>query len=301
MNVFEFPEQKVLDRLTNVVQNQKSDIEWPNVVMTSSKKKYEKSVFESSLSILANRRGTANIYTNRRSLKVCEQTFYVCNPFESFDYKIDSGELVETFNVHLNYGFYTKAMHALLSSDEQLLDCPLGQNTSYRFINHLHFRTPYMNRMIDSYRQQEEETFLVNILSRCLRSDHKERSKNVNIPVAKKSTREELFRRMLIAKDYIYSHYNNPELSVNRISKLVAMSEFHFLRIFKSVHGISPYQYIKGIRIEKARYLIRETDMPIIEIAYSVGFREPNAIYPVLKKELSKTPQKYRRENSNSQ
>jgi AraC-like DNA-binding protein len=79
------------------------------------------------------------------------------------------------------------------------------------------------------------------------------------------------------------------------------MSRFHFLRTFKNVYGISPYQYIKKIKIERAKYLIRETDMSITEIAFAVGFQEPTALYPILKKELSQTPGDYRKKNSNFQ
>ena len=176
-----------------------------------------------------------------------------------------------------------------------MLDNPLGHDTTYRYISQLHFRTPNFNQIIRSYKYKEEETFLTEILLNCLISDHKERCRTLNIPAAKKPTKKELVRRMIMAKDYIFSNYSDPNLSVSNLSELVSMSHFHFLRTFKNVYGISPYQYIKSIRIEKAKYLISETDLPISEIACAVGFQESTALYPILKKELSQTPLTYRK------
>ncbi len=300
MNVFQFPQQESIDRLRNIV-NEPRGIEWPNVIVTTSEKKYKKSVYESSFTILANKKGIANLYVNKRNLKICEQTFFICNPFENFNYEIYSDDEVETFNVHLNYDFYMKAQYAFLSSNEKLLDYPFENDITYKYTNQLHFRTPGFNRIIKSYKENKEELFLTEILRSCLILDHKEKGRNINIPAAKKSTKQELIKRMVVAKDYIYSNYNNPTLSVGYVSECVSMSHFHFLRIFRHVYGISPYQYLKGIRIEKAKYLIRKTQMPIDEIAYAVGFREATTLYPILKKELAQTPLEYRKKISNFQ
>ncbi len=301
MNVSQFPEQRVIDCLRNIRNDKKNELEWPNVLVSSSEKKYEKSVQESSFSIFTNKKGTVNLRTKRRELRVCEQTFYVCNPFESFNYGIESEEEVETFNIHLNYVFYTKALYAFLNSNEKLLDKPFDHNAKYRFVNQLHFRTSSVNYLFNSYKQNEEEIFLGEILRKCLLLDFEERSRILKIPVIKESTKKELAKRMTIVKDYIYGNYNDPELSVKKLSSLVSMSHFHFLRTFKRVYGISPYQYIKGVRIEKAKYLIRKTNLTIREISDLTGFQESNSIYPILKKDLSETPQKYREEISNFQ
>ncbi|QGY46978.1 helix-turn-helix domain-containing protein [Maribellus comscasis] len=301
MNVFQFPEQKLIEKFRNVISHQPGEIEWPNVVVTASKKKYQKSVFESSFTIFANIKGTVNLQTNKRNLKICEQTFYLCNPFESFRYEIDSEEETDTFNIHLNYNFYTKAKNAFLSSNEELLDNPSKQETSFSFNNQLHYRDLNFNRLIQSYQEKEEETFMIELFQHCLMLDVGEKGRRLNIPVAKKSTKEELAGRMAVAKDYLFSNYNDAQLSVASLSALVSMSRFHFLRIFKNVYGVSPYQYLKGMRIEKAKYLIQKTDMSIDEVAYAVGFQESTALYPVLKKELKQTPREYRKENRNFQ
>ena len=302
MHVYEFPDQQTLSRLTNTVEYPTRDIEWPNVVVTTSHREYQKSISESSFTIFANKRGAVNLYTNKKRLRICEQVFYLSNPFESFDYEIDSDEPVETFNVHLNFNFYTGMQHALLNSDETLLDNPFAGNETYRYSNQLHYRTSAFNQLIQSYREEaDEESFLAEILQNSLILDYREKARGFNISVAKRSTREELLKRMFRAKDWIYSNYSDSDLSVKALAELVSMSPFHFLRVFKRVYGLSPYQYLKRIRLERAKYLIRQTDMPVNQIAYAVGLKEAAAIYPLLKRELAKTPIAYRNEIRNSQ
>ncbi|MBS9462908.1 helix-turn-helix transcriptional regulator [Flagellimonas sp. 389] len=301
MNVFEFPKQDSIDRLRNVVESPLKEIEWPNVVVTASYKNYQKSISESSFTILANTSGTIKLSTSKRNIKVCEQTFYISNPFESFRYEIDSEDLVDTFNIHINFDFYTKAQYALLNSNEKLLDIPYEQDSSYKYINQLHYRNSSFNEIIQSYSTENEASFLMDILKHSLVIDHKEKGRSFNIHATKKSTRKELAKRMVEAKDYIYSNYNDSEFSMKNVSRLVSMSHFHFLRVFKNVYGISPHQYLKRIRIERAKYLLNKTDLPINAIAYAVGFKESTTIYPILKNHLSTTPQKYRKKFSNFQ
>ena len=301
MRALEFPKQYSIDRLRNVVESPKIEIEWPNVVVTASYKNYQKLVPESSFTILANTNGTIKLSSGKKDIKICEQTFYISNPFESFRYEIASENLVNTFNIHINYGFYTKAQYALLNSDEKLLDAPYEEDSSYKYMNQLHYRTSSFNKLIQAYPILDEESFLTNILKHSLITDHKEKGRSLRITAVKQSTRKELVKRMVEAKDYIYSNYDNPEFSIKNVSRLVSMSHFHFLRVFKSVYEIPPHQYLKRIRIERAKYLLNNTDLPINTIAFLVGFKESTTIYPILKNHLSLTPVDYRRKFSNFQ
>ncbi len=299
MHLFQFPEQKILDRMKNIVHSEVTDIEWPNAVVNAKNTKYEKAIHESSFSIFTNEKGSLRLNSNKRDLKICEQTFYISNPYESFNYEIDSQESVETFNIHLNYNFYAKALYASLNSNEQLLEKPFDSNTDYVFTNQLHVKTPDFKRIILSYHEDEEEVFLAQILTKSLHVDQKEKRKQLQIPAAKKSTQKELARRMYIAKDYIYSNYSNADLSVKLLAEEVSMSSFHFLRTFTKMYKISPYQYIKAVRVAKAKQLLKDTAVPINEVAFLVGFKEATAIFPILKKQLEKTPKTFRTEISN--
>lgn len=81
----------------------------------------------------------------------------------------------------------------------------------------------------------------------------------------------ELLRRLLRAKDRMdaASHEKWP---VRRLAKVSGVSEAHFARQFKQAFGVPPHRYLLTRRIERAMSLLRETDLPIIEIAFGTGW-----------------------------
>lgn len=294
MQVSQFPEQQSLDRLRNIVADPSVEIEWPNVIATVSTYEHEKSIGESSFSVLTNTRGKVKLRQRRKDITLCEQSVYLSNPFESFGYRIQSETPVDTFNIHFNYNFFCQALHTMTNSHEDLLDHPIESDTPYRFTDQLLFKDKGMRHILASHAHLPEEEFLWNFLAHCLVLDQREKGRLRCIPTARTATQKELGKRMVIAKDYIYGHHSDPELSIKALSSLVGMSHFHFIRTFKTVYGSTPYQYIKTIRLERAAHLLRSTDMAIQEIALAVGFKEATALFPVFKKMYDQSPKDYR-------
>ena len=80
-----------------------------------------------------------------------------------------------------------------------------------------------------------------------------------------------LLRRLLRAKDRMdaASHENWP---VQRLARVSGVSEAHFARSFKQAFGLPPHRYLLTRRIERAMALLRDTDLPITEIAFHTGW-----------------------------
>ncbi|MEL1265740.1 helix-turn-helix transcriptional regulator [Pseudoxanthomonas putridarboris] len=81
----------------------------------------------------------------------------------------------------------------------------------------------------------------------------------------------ELLRRLLRAKDRMdaASHEAWP---VRRLARVSNVSEAHFARSFKQAFGVPPHRYLLTRRIERAKALLRDTDLPILEIALQTGW-----------------------------
>jgi len=81
----------------------------------------------------------------------------------------------------------------------------------------------------------------------------------------------ELLRRLLRAKDRMDAASHEP-WPVERLARVSAASEAHFARSFKQAFGIPPHRYLLTRRIERATALLRDTDMPITDVAFQTGW-----------------------------
>lgn len=73
------------------------------------------------------------------------------------------------------------------------------------------------------------------------------------------------------------------QVSVEDLAGQAGMSPRTFLRRFKAATGITPTIYLQNLRIEKARGLLERTRLPISEVAWRVGYKDPSAFSRVFK------------------
>jgi AraC family transcriptional regulator len=85
-------------------------------------------------------------------------------------------------------------------------------------------------------------------------------------------------------------------LSLAEIANELNMSQYHFSRLFKQSMGISPYQYVMRLRIERAEYLLRTTSLTVAEIAKQTGFSNQNQLTIQFRKFTGVTPSNYRKQ-----
>src|SRR4029077_5037417 len=82
----------------------------------------------------------------------------------------------------------------------------------------------------------------------------------------------ELLRRLLRAKDRM-DGASHEEWPVRRLARVSCVSEAHFARSFKDAFGVPPHRYLLTRRIERATALLRDTDLPVTDIAFGTGWK----------------------------
>lgn len=82
----------------------------------------------------------------------------------------------------------------------------------------------------------------------------------------------ELLRRLLRAKDRMDGAFHE-EWPVRRLAQVSSVSPAHFARSFKQAFGMPPHRYLLTRRIERAVALLRDTDLPITDIAFQTGWK----------------------------
>lgn len=104
-----------------------------------------------------------------------------------------------------------------------------------------------------------------------------------------------LLRRLLRAKDRMdaASHEAWP---VQRLAEVSGVSQAHFARSFRQAFGIPPHRYLLTRRIEQATTLLRDTNLPITEIAFATGWESLGTFGRIFRDITGMSPSAVRRE-----
>lgn len=100
--------------------------------------------------------------------------------------------------------------------------------------------------------------------------------------------------RVRDALDRIESTCQEP-LSLTKLADWAGISPFHFLRVFRRVTGTTPHQYLLGTRVRLAIRMLLDTERPVTEIAYEVGFEDLSNFVRTFHRLVGCSPGVYRR------
>lgn len=95
----------------------------------------------------------------------------------------------------------------------------------------------------------------------------------------------------------IEEHLDNPEFSIDDFAKEMNIGRTVFYKKIKGLTHYSPNEYIRIIRLKKATDLLKGSDLNIAEIAYRVGFNDPDYFSKCFKEQFGHTPRQFRTEN----
>jgi len=98
--------------------------------------------------------------------------------------------------------------------------------------------------------------------------------------------------------EYIHAHYTE-SIRIEQLSVIALQSRYHFIRSFKHITGVTPYQYVLKLRIEKAQQQLRKTQNSIMTISLELGFSSPSQFYRSFIKNVGITPEQYRLSTTN--
>lgn len=87
------------------------------------------------------------------------------------------------------------------------------------------------------------------------------------------------------------------DLTLTEIAEIAELSPFHFARSFKQATGSTPIQFLTQRRIDLAKRLLAESDLPIVEIGLRAGFKNQSHFTTLFRKVTAMTPKAYRNEH----
>jgi len=102
-----------------------------------------------------------------------------------------------------------------------------------------------------------------------------------------------LMLRISEAITFMEEHYTEA-ICFEKLANIAHMSLRNFQRIFRRCMGITAHQYLQKLRIDHARELLTETDLPISELAIRCGFKDSNYFTRTFRQHCNSTPSSWR-------
>jgi AraC family transcriptional regulator len=127
---------------------------------------------------------------------------------------------------------------------------------------------------------EEQCSFL---LERMLRAHCQAYAVIHSLELAREATRREILKRIGWSTDYIHTFYMRP-LTMADLAKAASLSRFHFIRLFRAVHGVTPFAFLQRKRAAVARRLLAEASLGQAEIAARSGFGSRSTMLRQLKR-----------------
>ena len=99
--------------------------------------------------------------------------------------------------------------------------------------------------------------------------------------------------RLRRVKDYIDANLDQ-DISLTDLAAVVDLSQFHFARAFRKTVGMTPQHYVMQQRIERAKQLLAEPELPLVEISLRTGFKNQSHFTTLFRKFTNVTPRSWR-------
>jgi AraC family transcriptional regulator len=232
-----------------------------------------------SLKCMSN--GRARYTVGRNEFSVDDGGWLIVNENQPYTIEIASPTPVETFIVWFPRGWAEEVWRSSTTSVARLLAVPCEAGAATGFFERY---TPNENavaplaRMVRAAMQQRElldaswlEEKLRLLLARMLGVQRNLRCTIARLPPVRAATRDELWRRLNRARDFIHARCDSA-LTLSDAAQVAAMSPYHFLRTFKTAFGVTPHEWLAACRVERAKFLLARTDLPVTEVCFAIGY-----------------------------
>lgn len=241
------------------------------------------------LSIVAVRHGLEEYHfpDRKRTLTVDDDVYLVLDPASRYSYRLRSLSTARCMMVCFPPRMVSAAANAISDElDELPAACP--PRIDEKLAPHDALVTPELRRIEyagvegaagpEWHRQQ-----MAVLLARVLETSERENRAVARLPALRSSTRRELARRVAIATDCIHDGYRD-SLDLDTLASVAGLSPFHLLRVFKTIHGTTPQEFLQRKRVAVAKRLRATTRLSAGQIAARVGFRSRSSLHRWLRR-----------------
>lgn len=252
-----------------------------NWIVCGKARRAEYTKFKQTLSIKMVCKGTEHYYVDRRRLSVTDETYLILNENREYASVLEAPTEAFSFCVFFRPGLANEIAAQSVMDVQQALDSGAEAKVApIEFSEHLRRHDRRVSSLLRYLRHHvqagvtdmnwydEQFGFL---LERIIRNEKELAEQPEHVSRLSSTKRHEVMRRLRRSTDFIHSNLDK-DLSLAQIAQAAHLSSYHYLRLFRQVFHMTPMNYVRMQRTERALALLQTTSMEIQEIAAQVGF-----------------------------
>ncbi|MGG3572483.1 AraC family transcriptional regulator [Bacillus gobiensis] len=257
---------------------------------------------DGQLSIKTFSNGKAYYKTTQGYFAVEESRYLLLNK-GSYSITIENDREVESFCLFFKDGFAEEVANTFDIATDTLLSDPFKPVERIGFFEKTYDRNPVLSAQITYLKQKipllgkdplwlDEQYYkimqtVLHIHRKTVRDVH-------SIKALLPTTREEIYRRISIAHDFIRAFYDRP-LKLSEIARIACLSPNHLLRSYVDVFSKTPHQHITEFRLSRAKQLLGNPDYSLTDIAFAIGFQQLASFSKMFKIYTGISPMQFRK------
>lgn len=249
--------------------------------------------FEQRLSIKAAWGGVEQYFVDERRVAVDDDSYLIINDERKYGSLIRSTRAVESFSIFFRPGFVAEVLAGASTPVERALaDGGSMRPMSVEFHEHLRPHDGTITPVLRYIRHHvgagiEDEAWYEEQLSFLLERMYKVHVGTVqfieSLHPVRATTQREIYRRIGLATDFIQSNFHQP-LTIDDLAEAAHLSKYHFIRLFESIHGVTPFTYLQTKRARTAYRLLQSTDLSREEVVVQTGFGHRSTMFRQLRR-----------------
>jgi len=273
-----------------------------NLILHANARRHRVEDFAGPLSVKTVLKGAVTWTVAGRELVVDPDSFLVLGDGEKYSMDLDEPRAVETACAFFRGGYVEEMARDATTRVEEALDHPARQAPALPYLSRLH--ADPTRSILDQVQKMAarcgseiqpsgfEEDFL--LLSKNLLLLYEQiRLQLERVPAVKARTREELFRRLQIGREYIHSHVDGA-VSLEEVSRASCLSRYHFHRAFTQTFQKTPHAYLTEVRLARAHSLLR-SGAAVGEVCIAAGFSSASSFSRLFRTQFGVAPSAVRR------
>jgi AraC family transcriptional regulator len=288
-----FPEANYWEKHNDLFHNK-------NVIINASANKIEYPRHWGTLSVKTVLSGHETYVANEMEYKLNENAYLILNYDQYYGSYIKETDTVESLSIHFTRLFERSTLYYLQHTHDELINEPFNVDSSdmeFTVTQHAYsckmksliLRIKHLVASLTENSHQIEEIYC-QLYIEIFKAQQGLNKLKQDLKAVKSSTRDEVFKRVTLAKDYMDSNYNNPELNLSDLAKLSCMNNFHLLRCFSQVYKLTPYQYLKHLRFQRAYELLKTRKYSVSHVVELCGYQDTSSFDKTFKKKYSVSP-----------